>query len=101
MKSMASGHILRSKTVSALDCLHYALSLPTSVVITGVDSKSVLDQAFEAAKTFSNVTKEELAAILEKTKPAASEGRFEPFKTSPIFDSTAAHPEWLGYNPQA
>jgi aryl-alcohol dehydrogenase-like predicted oxidoreductase len=34
MKSMASGHILRSKTVSALDCLHFALSLPTSVVIT-------------------------------------------------------------------
>jgi predicted aldo/keto reductase-like oxidoreductase len=96
MKSMASGHILRSKTVSALDCLHYALSLPTSVVITGVDSKAVLDQAFEAAKTFSNVTKEELAAILERTKPVASEGTFEPFKTTPIFDSTAAHPEWLG-----
>ena len=101
MKSMASGHILRSKTVSALDCLHYALSLPTSVVITGVDSRAVLDQAFEAAKSFSNVTKNELAAILEKAKPAASEGMFEPFKTSPIFDSTAAHPEWLGYNPQA
>ena len=101
MKSMASGHILLSKTVSALDCLHYALSLPTSVAITGVDSKAVLDQAFEAAKTFSNAPKEELAAILEKTKPAASEGMFEPFKTSPIFDSTAAHSEWLGYNPQA
>jgi predicted aldo/keto reductase-like oxidoreductase len=100
MKSMASGHILRSKTVSALDCLHYALSLPTSVVITGVDSQAVLDQAFEAAKSFSNLTKEDLAAILEKTKAVASEGKFEPFKTSPIFDSTAAHPEWLGYNPQ-
>ena len=101
MKSMASGHILRSKMVSALDCLHYALSLPTSVVIPGVDSKAVLDQACEAAKTFSNVTKEELAAILEKTKPAASKGMFEPFKTPPIFDSTATHSEWLGYNPQA
>ena len=100
MKSMASGHILRSKTVSALDCLHYALSLPTSVVITGVDSKAVLDQAFEAAKSFSKVSKEDLAAILQKTKPVATEGTFEPFKTSPIFDSTAAHPEWLGYNPQ-
>jgi predicted aldo/keto reductase-like oxidoreductase len=100
MKSMASGHILRSKTASALDCLHFALSLPTSVVITGVDSKAVLEQAFEAAKSFSGVTKEDLAAILEKTRPAASEGTFEPFKTSPIFDSTAAHPEWVGYNPQ-
>lgn len=100
MKSMASGYILHSKTVSALNCLHYALSLPTSVVITGVDSNAVLDQAFEAARSFSSVTKADLAAILEKTKPAASEGAFEPFKTSSIFDSTAAHPEWLGYNPQ-
>ncbi len=100
MKSMASGHILQSKTVSPLDCLHYALSLPTSVVITGVDSNSVLDQAFEAAQTFSTVTKEDIAAILEKSKPAAADGSFEPFKTSAIFDSTAAHPEWLGYNPQ-
>jgi hypothetical protein len=66
------------------------------VVITGFDSRAVLDQAFEAAKSFSGVTNDELAAILEKSKPAASEGMFEPFKTSPIFDSTAAHPEWLG-----
>jgi len=69
-------------------------------VITGVDSKAVLEQAFDAAKSFSSASKEELAAILEKKKPAGSEGMFEPFKTSPIFDSTAAHPEWLGYNPQ-
>jgi predicted aldo/keto reductase-like oxidoreductase len=100
MKSMASGHILESKTVTALDCLHYALSLPTSVVITGIDSMSVLDQAFEAVRTFSRLGESEIAAILEKTRPAAKDGHFEPFKTSPIFDSTAAHPEWLGYNPQ-
>jgi aryl-alcohol dehydrogenase-like predicted oxidoreductase len=100
MKSIASGHILKSKTVSAIDCLHYALSLPTSVVITGVDSMAVLDQAFEAAKTFSKVSKEDLATIIEKTRSSALNGLFEPFKTSAIFDSTAAHPEWLGYNPQ-
>jgi predicted aldo/keto reductase-like oxidoreductase len=101
MKSMGSGNILKSKTVTAIECLHYALSLPTSVVITGIDSKQVLDQAFEAAHTFGNITKNDVAAILEKTKIAAADGKFEPFKTSPIFDSTAAHPEWLGYNPQS
>jgi hypothetical protein len=53
-----------------------------------IDSKAVLGQAFEAAKTFSNVAKEDLTAMLEKTNPAASDGMFEPFKTSPIFDST-------------
>jgi len=61
---------------------------------------TVLEQAFEAARTFSQFGKDDIAAILEKTKPAAKDGHFEPFKTSPIFDSTAAHPEWLGYNPQ-
>ncbi len=96
MKSMGSGVILKSKTVSPLDCLHYALSLPTSVVITGIDSKEILDQAFEAAKTFPSVTKSDIAAILEKTSSAAMSGKFELFKTSTNFDGTAAHPEWLG-----
>ena len=100
MKSMADGHILNSKMVTPIECLHYALSLPTSVVITGIDSMEILDQAFEAAKTSLNQDKTQIAAILEKTAPVASDGKYEPFKTTPIFDSTAAHPEWLGYNPQ-
>ncbi len=35
MKPMGDGIILRSKTVEPMECLHYAMSLPTSVVITG------------------------------------------------------------------
>jgi len=35
---MANGLILRSNTVTPVECLHYALNLPTSVVITGMDS---------------------------------------------------------------
>jgi len=85
MKPVASGHILRSQTVSSVDCLHYALSLPTSVVFTGIDSMAVLEQAFEAAKTFANVSRAQFAPILEKAKPAASNGMFEPAKTSAIF----------------
>jgi predicted aldo/keto reductase-like oxidoreductase len=101
MKSMGDKHILDSKTVTPLECLQYALSLPTSVVITGIDSMPVLDQAFEAAKTYDKLTKADIAAILNKTAPLAIDGKYEPFKTTPMFDSTAAHPEWLGYNPQA
>jgi predicted aldo/keto reductase-like oxidoreductase len=101
MKSMASGHILQGKTVGPIDCLHYALTLPTSVVITGIDSMAILDQAFQAASSLSSVSKDEIASILKKTQPAAADGRFEPFKTSAMFDSTAAHPEWLGYSPPA
>jgi len=99
MKSISSGHILTSKTVTPIECLHYALSLPTSVVITGIDSSEILDQAFQAAKTSANQDKSQITAILGKTAPAAADRKYEPFKTTPTFDSTAAHPEWLGYNP--
>ena len=44
--------ILKSKTVTPIECLHYAMSLPTSVVITGIDSMEILEQGLEAARTF-------------------------------------------------
>jgi predicted aldo/keto reductase-like oxidoreductase len=101
MKSMGDKNILASKTVTPLECLQYALSLPTSVVITGIDSIPILEQAFHAAKTYSSLSKADIAGILAKTEQAARTGKFEPFKTTPRFDSTAMHPEWLGYNPGA
>ncbi len=96
MKSMGDGVILKSKAVSALECLHYALSLPTSVVITGIDKEEVLDQAFEAAKTFAPMNHQHIARLLAKTKEVAMAGKYELFKTSSHFDSTAKHPDWLG-----
>ena len=100
MKPMANGIILKSKTVSPIECLHYALNLPTSVVITGVDSMEILDQACEAARTFRPLSDPELTALLSKTVEAAAHGEFEPFKTSSIFDGTAQNPAWLGDEPQ-
>ena len=99
MKSMGNGHILDAGVVSPIECLHYALNLPTSVVITGIDSMAILDQAFEAARTFRPMTDAQVNALLSRTVKAASQGEFELFKTSSIFDSTAAHPEWLGQEP--
>jgi hypothetical protein len=101
MKSMGDAHILQSKTVTPLECLQFALSLSASVVITGIDSMPILDQAFEAAKTYSSLSKADISKILAKTATLAATGKYEPFKTTPQFDSTAAHPEWLGYNPGA
>jgi aryl-alcohol dehydrogenase-like predicted oxidoreductase len=100
MKPMANGIILTSNTVSPIECLHYALNLPTSVVITGVDSMEILDQACEAARTFRPLSELELTALLSKTARAAARGEFEPFKTSSIFDGTAQNPAWLGEEPQ-
>jgi predicted aldo/keto reductase-like oxidoreductase len=96
MKSMGSGVILKSKTVKPIECLHYALNLPTSVVITGIDSMKILDQAFEAAKTYKKMSQQEVASLLDRTKEAAQKGEFELFKTATQFDGTTQHPEWLG-----
>jgi aryl-alcohol dehydrogenase-like predicted oxidoreductase len=100
MKPMGNGIILKSQTVSARECLRYALHLPASVVITGIDSMEVLDQACDVAGSFAPMPPEDVSALLSKTASAAVRGTFEPFKTSSIFDSTAEHPEWLGEEPE-
>ena len=82
--------------MTALECLQYALSRPTAVVITGIDSMAILDQAFQAAATYSKLSKTDIAAMLQRTASAAADGRYEPFKTTSGFDSTARHPEWMG-----
>jgi predicted aldo/keto reductase-like oxidoreductase len=96
MKSMGSGVILKSGVVKPVECLHYALNLPTSVVITGIDSMKILDQAIEAAKTFKPMSEDQVASLLARTAEAARDGKYELFKTAMKFDSTAQHPQWLG-----
>jgi len=96
MKPMAFGAVLKAGVATPVECLHYALNLPTSVVITGCDSMERLDQAFEAARTFKPFSPAELAALVAKTREAAMSGLYEPFKTTAEFDGTASHPQWMG-----
>jgi aryl-alcohol dehydrogenase-like predicted oxidoreductase len=96
MKPMGSGAILQSKVVNAVECLHYAMHLPTSVVITGIDKMEILDQAIQAAATFKPLSEEQVTALLDRTKEAAAQGRYELFKTTANFDGTAHNPAWLG-----
>jgi len=96
MKPMGDKVILRSKTVTPVECLSYAMNLPTSVVITGCDSLSILQQALRAAHSFQPMGSSQVAALLEKTAKAAEGGQFELYKTSHQFDGTVANPQWLG-----
>ena len=95
MKPLASGAIPQNNIAGAVECLHFALSLPTSVVINGCDSMERLDQAFEAARTFQPLSPAQVSALMAKTRDAAMSGKFELFKTSIRFDGTAQHPEWM------
>ena len=96
MKCFGDSVILKSKVVSAMDCLHYSLNQPVSVQITGIDKPEILDQAIEAARTYNQVSKQQLDEILAKTAKPASLGEWELFKTSGHFDSTAKNTDWLG-----
>jgi predicted aldo/keto reductase-like oxidoreductase len=96
MKPMGDHFILQSKTVTAVECLHYSLNLPTSVVITGCDSLAILQQALDAARSFQPMSKDQVAAVLAKTAKAAQSGEYELYKTSHHFDGTFQNPQWLG-----
>ncbi|MEH1839943.1 MAG: aldo/keto reductase [Nostoc sp.] len=96
MKPMGGKFILKSNTVKPIECLHYAMNLPTSVVITGIDSIPILDQALEAVRTFQPMSQQQLTALLARTAQAAAQGKYELFKTTSHFDGTAKNPEWLG-----
>jgi aryl-alcohol dehydrogenase-like predicted oxidoreductase len=96
MKPMAAGAIPQNGIASAMECLHYALTLPTSVVITGCDSQDRVKQALEAARTFTPLSETEMSALLDKTQEAAANGKFELFKTGTNFDGTSRNPQWMG-----
>lgn len=96
MKPLGSGAIPQTGLVTAIECLHYALNLPASVVITGMDSMARLEQALEAVRTFKPMTPEQVAAVLSRTAQAAATGKHEGFKTTPAFDATARHLDWMG-----
>jgi hypothetical protein len=96
MKPLASGLIFGLSEVNAVDCLHYALNLPTSVVMNGCDSLERLEQAFLAMKTFKPMSEAQVEALTAKTKDAAMSGRIERFKTSEDFDGTSHNPSSMG-----
>jgi uncharacterized protein len=96
MKCFGDHAILNSNTVKPIEALHYCLSLPIAVHITGIDSQQVLDQALEAVRTFKPLSEAEVAGILERTRAAAEDGKYELYKTTTNNDGTARRPQYLG-----
>ena len=97
MKSFADSVLLKSQApIQSVEYLHYSLNLPTSIVITGMENQRDMDQAFEAVRTFQPMDPATLADLLERSRPYASKGKYELFKTSATFDGTAKNPDWLG-----
>jgi len=96
MKPMGAGLLLQSKTLTPVECLRYAMSLPTSVVITGCQSLADVQQALMVARNFQPLNAAELKVLLAKTAAAAQNGEFEGYKNTNNFDGTVHNPQWLG-----
>jgi predicted aldo/keto reductase-like oxidoreductase len=96
MKPLANGAIPKTNTVTAVEALHYAMSVPVTVTITGCDSMSVLQQALGVARNFKPLDQQQKMAILQKTAPVGDAGKFEAYKSSHIYDGTFNNPQWLG-----
>jgi len=96
MKPMGDGMLLKSGSLTPVECLHYSLSLPTSVVITGLDRMDRLEQALEAARTFRPLSPEQVAALLARTRQEALGGQYELYKTTDRHDGILRNPHWMG-----
>ena len=96
MKSLCSARVFNSNLVTAVECLHYAMSLPVSVVVTGCQKSDILQQMIDAARSFTPLSEEQRSELLARTAEAAAGGAFEPYKTGTDFDATSRNPHWLG-----
>jgi aryl-alcohol dehydrogenase-like predicted oxidoreductase len=95
MKPLGSGVLLQSHVVTPVECLRYAMSLPVSVTITGVDSSAVLQQDLHIALGFEPMTEDEKREVLAQAAAAAHTGKYEKYKTTTYFDGTTHQPRWL------
>lgn len=95
MKTFGDHHILDTGAVDPITMLQYGINLPTSTVVTGIDTRAVLEQAVKAATTFEPLSVAQVTAILAKTARLAANGKTELYKTTHVFDGTVQNPQWL------
>ena len=100
MKPLGSGLFFKSaplaeRAITPQQCLQFAMSEPTSVVITGCDTMGILMQGIDTAYRFQPMKEGDRQAVLAHTAPVAKAGAYEKYKTSGAFDGTAQNPWWL------
>jgi len=85
-----NGEMVKKGAVTAEQALRYAMSLPVTTTITGMETMDVLRQNLKIAQGFTPLSQAEMQAIRDQVKQAAGDGRFEPYKTSLKFDNPEA-----------
>jgi predicted aldo/keto reductase-like oxidoreductase len=87
MKSLASGHLLRTGTVTPAEALTYTWSQPVTTLVSGMPSSRILHTNARLAAHFRPLSREEQGRLLARTEKIARSGEYEPFKTTRGYDS--------------
>ena len=100
MKSLGgAGQIVTTAGIPVEDALRYTLSLPISVLVSGIDSEKVLEQNLKIVRNFKPLSGDEVKAIEQKSRLLAGDGRFELFKSSKVYDGKV-HRKQHGFSEQ-
>ena len=95
MKTFGDDFILQSGVAEPIEMLHYSMSQPVAVVVTGNDKMEILDQTLRAVRSYQPMTEAQQQSLLAKSLAASSGGKTERYKISHHFDGTIRNPQWL------
>ena len=90
--------MVTSGAITPNEGLRYAMSLPVGTTISGIDSLNVLEQNLAVARGFTPMTDAEMAALRERCRMLAADGRYEKFKSTKFYDGDLGR-EQHGYPP--
>lgn len=68
MKTNGYGLIGKSGVATPAECIRYALSLPTTTVVSGIDTLKILKENISSAKSFEPYSEEELTELRGRAK---------------------------------
>lgn len=89
MKSLSGdGRAVKAKIVTAEEALRYAMSLPVTTTVSGIESPRVLKQNIAVARGFRPMSERDRERLRRRTAVSASDGRFELYKISAAFEGT-------------
>ena len=84
------GDAIEKGAITAEEALRYAMSLPVTTTITGIDKPEVLQQNLKIAQSFQPMSASEMQALRDRVRIYAADGRFELYKLSLKFDNPEA-----------
>lgn len=86
MKTMASGFLLEPKVVTPEEALRFSWSQPVATLVSGMKTSEILRKNITLAQNFVPIPEAEQTALLARTREVALAGKYEPFKSSIMFD---------------